>query len=330
MRTLTRAAPLLSRRLCLCAAGGGWCYDKTSCSKRSSDQRSSKKWVQSYSVDGVLDSEDPRWADANLAYVGYCTSDAYSGDAPTSSVGFAFMGRSVVDAVFADLVAREGLGAAPGTDVLYSGCSAGARGAMFNGDRVGAFLAAALGDNLRTFRLLLDSAFYVDLEPFDASLPSLMYITAHAYDLANMAATAMPDCAAVYAGDEAWKCFFGMYALPFVKSSYFLNAFLYDSYQLTQKDGIPGKPKTPAETAYVESFRNLTHTYAALDVPATGAFAVTLPACHLHCFTQSLKWRTLAVDGFTAERAVVGWYYRDAAVPRHLEDSCDGYNCGSC
>ena len=286
--------------------------------------------MTTYTVDGILDSSDARWADANLAYVGYCTSDAYSGDAPTSSVGFAFNGRHVVDAVFADLVAREGLGAAPGTDVLYSGCSAGARGAMFNGDRVGAYLAATLGANLRTFRLLLDSAFYVDLEPYDAALPSLMFITQSAYALANMAATAMPDCAAVYTGADAWKCFFGQYALPFVKSSYFLNAFLYDSYQLTQKDGIPGKPKNKAETAYVESFRNLTHTFAGLDVPATGPFAATLPACHAHCFTQSLKWGTLTVGGHTAEDAVVGWYYRDSSVPRHLEDDCAGYNCGSC
>ena len=56
--------------------GGGWCYDKSSCSKRSSEQKSSSKWPKTYAADGIFDASDPRISEANLIYVGYCTSDA--------------------------------------------------------------------------------------------------------------------------------------------------------------------------------------------------------------------------------------------------------------
>ena len=63
----------------------------------------------------VFESTDARLADANLVYVGYCTSDAYAGAVSTSSVGFAFQGRAVVAAVMADLVAARGMGNVSGT-----------------------------------------------------------------------------------------------------------------------------------------------------------------------------------------------------------------------
>lgn len=199
-------------------SGGGFCYDSASCKKRSVDQRSSRKWTQTVDMDGIFAATDPRLADANLVYVGYCTSDSYFGNATADETpfGYNFLGSEVVAAVFDDLVTNRGLGGDAGTQVLYTGCSAGARGAMFHANAVGATLRARLGDNLARYGVLLDSAFYVDIQPFDASLPSLMSLIQSSAAMTQAASVAMPACAEAYPGDDVWKCFYGQYALPFV------------------------------------------------------------------------------------------------------------------
>ena len=309
--------------------GGGWCYDSVSCKKRSPDQRSSKKWAAIYDAAGLFDATDPRFAEANLVYVGYCSSDAYAGNGTVSDFGFSFAGRAIVRAVFDDLMAEQGLGAKAGTQVMYGGCSAGARGALFNADDVSAQLTAALGAKLTRFGALLDSMFYVEIEPFDASLPSLMYITEQATLMTGAVSRMMPACAAAYpAAADAWKCFFGSYALPYLQSDYLMNSFLYDSYQL-DKNGATGTPKGK-QVAYDEDFRNLTQTFAHLDVTGAGNAAV-LPACHKHCNTLTgSTWSTLTVDGHSLEASVASWFFKDASVPVFLEETCAGYNCGQC
>lgn len=309
--------------------GGGWCYDSSSCSKRSSDQKSSKAWAATYNAAGIFESTDPRFRDANLVYVGYCTSDAYAGTVDTSSVGFAFRGRAVVTAVIDDLVTNRGLGNVSGTHVLYGGCSAGARGAMFNTDDVWAQLKKALGKNLARYGALLDSGFYQEIEPYDSSLPSLMYITQQAAALQGSASGAMPACAAAYPGADIWKCFYGKYTVPFITSPFFLHQFLYDSYQL-DKNGATGTPKG-TQVAYDEEFRNLTHTFARVDTDAasTKDLAVTLPACHKHCNTLTGNtWSTLTTQGVSLEAAVASWFFGDGTAPAYLEDTCKGYACG--
>ena len=326
-----KASPSGSHDWVVHMEGGGWCYDKATCAKRSSDQKSSKNWVSTYSAAGIFESTDARLKNANLVYVGYCTSDAYAGAVTSSPVNFAFMGRAVVKAVFDDLMATQGLGNVSGTRVLYGGCSAGARGAMFNADAVGAQLTGALGANLVRYGTLLDSGFYQDIEPYDAALPSLMYITQQATALQGSAPFALPACAEKYPGDDLWKCFYGSYLVPFLSHPFFLHQFLYDSYQL-DKNGATGTPKG-AQVAYDEAFRNLTHTYAALDFAAsavaTGDKAATLPACHKHCNTLTGNtWSTLTTQGVPLEKAVAAWFSKDAGVDDYLEDSCKGYACG--
>ena len=323
--------PRIPRRLCA-RQGGGWCYDATSCKKRSPDQRSSKNYPPTYAAEGIFEATEPRLRDANLVYVAYCTSDAYLGNGTVSDFGFHFAGRAVVRAVFDDLVAEQGLGATAGTQVLYGGCSAGARGALFNGDAVRAQLDTSLGARLTRFGTLLDSMFYVEIEPFDASLPSLMQITEQATALTGAVDGAMPDCLAAYpAAGDAWRCFYGQFALPFLKADFIMLAFLYDSYQL-DKNGATGTPKSKAQIAYDESFRNLTRTFAKLDVADVGRNAAVLPACHRHCDTLTgAFWSTLTVDGFSLEQAVTSWFFGDGgSVPAYLEEACEGYNCGQC
>jgi len=161
--------------------GGEWCYDEPTCRARPSQLSSSKDWSKSKSLEGLFDSTDPRLKGANLIYVPYCSSDAYIGNlsAERCPFGFNFMGRAIVEAVWKEAV-RRGLGAREGTEVLYGGCSAGARGAMFNLDFVAQWLHANVGEKVSRFGGLLDSCFWIDIDPL-VTKSSLSKITQRVY-----------------------------------------------------------------------------------------------------------------------------------------------------
>ena len=84
------------------------------------------------------------------------------------------------------------------------------------------------------------------------------------YAIANVQTTADPVCQRYFAS-AAWKCIFGEYALPLVRSPYLLHAYLYDEYQIAYDLGIPfaARPSTQEQLDFAERFRNHT-TEAAL------------------------------------------------------------------
>lgn len=87
-------------------------------------------WPLSQALGGIFDDDPKRspLATANKVYVGYCSSDAWSGDIAAEDVpfGFAFRGQRNVEGTFQTLISEYDLGAARGTRVLFGGCSAGA------------------------------------------------------------------------------------------------------------------------------------------------------------------------------------------------------------
>ena len=199
-------------------AAGYWCVDAASCSGRAAnepDEVSSNGWPATVEAGGVFsrDGSQNPWAAAQMVYVAYCSSDAWFGDAEAFSMQF--RGQAILAAVLADLQAQRGLGA--GGQMLFGGCSAGARGVMAHLDNVAAALPGV------TVRGLIDSGLWVDAEPADASTTeSLMMQTQQVYAFANAGALIPAACAAAYPGAE-WKCLFGQYRMPFVTTPYFLN-----------------------------------------------------------------------------------------------------------
>ena len=136
------------------------CYDPLSCSERRKDLpylTSSKfpngdpRWPVVVHMTGIFsfDPERNPLAGANLVQIGYCSSDAWVGNIgaqqattlkQTKNVagtdGWAFQGQRIIEATLATLSTHFAFGAMPKTRLLFGGCSAGARGAMFNLDYV--------------------------------------------------------------------------------------------------------------------------------------------------------------------------------------------------
>ena len=189
---------------------------------------SSSSWSQQESLSGIFEPGPSNpYSGANFVYIFYCSSDAWIGDVGASAAtgGFAFRGQKIIAATIADLVATKGLTSA--ADVVFGGCSAGARGATVMLDYVGAMLPQ--GARLRG---LLDSGLWVDVEAPDTDAVTLQEQTQQAYAMIQPQAVIPSECAAQYSGAEAWKCIYASYRLPFVKTKYIINAAQFDSFAM--------------------------------------------------------------------------------------------------
>ena len=284
---------------------------------------------------GIMNASAPLLRDANLVYLAYCTSDAWIGDAarPFSSLDFRFRGREYIDATLATLAADFGFGATAGTQLLWTGCSAGARGALFNTYRVAERVRAMAGANLKKFGALYDSAFWIDEPPLVASVESFMDEARGAYSAFNVSAPGVldPACVAAHAGADAWKCLYGEYAVATVAEPFLLHSFQYDLFQLGVDEDLHGRaPQSADELAYAEGFRNNTRTAAARDViaPAREGTAALLPACFRHCNTGGSTFTTATTNGVSLEDATVSWFSGSGAAPQFIVEDCEGLNCG--
>jgi hypothetical protein len=155
-----------------------------------------------------------------MVFVKYCSSDSWFGDAPasTSTFGFAFRGSRIVTATIAAMVANNGLGASGGQErLLFGGCSAGGRGVLTNLDAV----AAAAPANVQVSGML-DAAAWVDVQPI---IPNMLTLQEMTQDLYGFTSPPIPaNCAAQYAGADAWMCLWPSTRLQFIQTPYFLNA----------------------------------------------------------------------------------------------------------
>ena len=239
--------------------GGDWCYSPETCAARakaSPNLVSSKGWPETKTVGGIFGSNDTRLSSSNQIYLMYCSSDGYAGNSDNkNAAGFYFRGKEIVRAVIADLAQRHGLGSLNYAEFIFSGCSAGARGALFNAAAVAKQL---LPLNVGRFGVLLDSAYWQDVLPSPAK-ESFAQQAAAVYSLTNASGTIDPACAAVYSGANGWKCLFGQYAVPTLKQPFLLHQYQYDLFQLGY-DLSASPPTTPAQLAYAEMFRNSTRS----------------------------------------------------------------------
>lgn len=313
--------------------GGGWAYNADTCKSRSTDLMSSKDWQATVSQSGIFESQDSRLAKMNLIYVPYCSSDGWSGSTQSNNneCGFYFNGHDIVTAVIQEVVKTHNLGSNSGTRVMYGGCSAGARGALFNIDRVEALLNTLVpSGNIEFFGGLLDSCLWVDLPQLSSAKDeSFQNQTRAVVALANATASIPSECAKKF--PELWQCLFGEYRLPFTKSNYFLHSFQYDLFQLQGDTGVAIPNSTPEQLAYDESFRNRT-VFTVNDetiYPKKPGSAALLPACFKHCNTQTSTFSTLKTNGVSLEMAVSSWFYETKLVPQYIVETCKGFNCGS-
>lgn len=325
--------------------GGGWCFSATSCAERcgtpsapktGSSLCSSRAWGDTTSEEGLFAPASSGLADANKVFVRYCTSDGHMGNA--TQFGWQFRGGVVVASVIADVVRRHGLGSGVGgrQDLLvFGGGSAGARGAMVHLDYVPEMLGARAAAHV-TVRGFLDSPLWLDEAPFRAGTTSLANTTVAVHGYAEVSHLGT-RCAAANPGADGWRCLFGQYRMPLVRTPYLLVASQYDAFQLGWNVGH--EPASAPEKAYAEAFAARTVALvrslrAAWPASRQSPNAVYSWACYNHC-------TSLTGAGFNTDKCGPLATTMDAALQQTLAlqphdgsdfewiDTCDGFACST-
>ena len=259
---------------------------------------SSLTWKESFSQGGIFEDNPKKspLAGANRVFVTYCSSDSWIGDG--ENYGFQFRGARIVSAVLASLVSVHGMGnAGPGEKLVFGGCSAGGRGAMYNLDYIPGILAG-LGATEVTTVGLMDAALWIDIDPMLPSITSQQCQTAAMANMSNATARMGATCLAAYPGIESWKCLYGQYRAPFVVTPYLLQASQDDVFQIEiniNAGGAKLPPSTPADFAFAAEIqsacRAVVETLPTSSQRDSGIFS---PSCFHHCVTDAEARRDLA------------------------------------
>ena len=132
-------------------------------------------------------------------------------------------------------------------------------------------------------------------------------------------------CAAQFTGQDAWKCMWPSYRLPYVTTNYFLNAAQFDAFQIMYDTNNLDSTyccETPQEQQWVEQFQ--TQTLALFQqIPSTNV--VFSSACFVHCLSSNADYWEFTVNGVSLMQAMSEWYFSN--TPTNVIESCTGWDC---
>lgn len=230
--------------------GGGYCSDDTACRTRWRSLRqymSSNDWVPfDFSTQGIVSSSSI-FSQSNRVNLRYCSSDLWTGghvgifDAQNPPPGrtripvsdWHFRGAAIVEAAIDDLF-RFGLGDAQ--TVLVVGASAGGFGVMSNIDRYAAEIQARIPGV--TVRGIADAGWLYPAIPFSGPLTLAHDLLTEAMNNWEGQDGINQDCRAALGPDEAWRCYLGGAAGPFIRSELLVMEHQVDAFMLQQFGGV--------------------------------------------------------------------------------------------
>ena len=234
--------------------GGGFCtaldipsLGTTSCADRANtDLGSSLKWPPTacgksgsggsfgVSSGGILSDDptiNPYAFDYNLAFFGYCSGDAFTGNQPeplnvtqrnANGAQVWLRGAANMDAALDYLIKNKGMGKAD--LVIVSGCSAGGTSVYLHLDHVAAALPGV------TVKGLADAGFVLNLEGENGK----NYTHDRFFNGSQLWAppgglSSNAACTAAHSGaTDAWMCLAPQYVYPFITTPVFILAAEYD------------------------------------------------------------------------------------------------------
>lgn len=294
-----------------------------------------------------------------FASTGYCSSDAWQGDAAATedTGGIAFRGQRIVRATFAALAAQHGLGTSylKGGDpdrVLLAGGAAGGRGAMLLLDHVPTWLTSFAGvkEGAVTVQGLFDAALWLAVQPLGSPVgsTSLAFQVQRSVALFNSTTLIAPKCLAKYpVATVQWQCLFPATALQFVATPYLLAQPQFDKRQLGFD--LHGDQPPFAATSQQATFAvQLAAALRTASAPAlAGSNALFSAACYKAATTltpqlwgvraQALSPQPASTIGhgppgaMTLSEVINAWFFGSGVGPAvSAEDTCStGFACGA-
>ncbi|EKX42944.1 hypothetical protein GUITHDRAFT_110990 [Guillardia theta CCMP2712] len=176
-------------------------------------------------------------------------------------------------------------GLSKGHTLIFGGCSAGGRGAMFNLEYLPEFIPQ--GVKIAGF---FDSPMWVDMEPLDAGAVSFQTQTAAVFKMTNAQSRMGTRCASIYTKEsEQFKCLFGEYRAPTIDLPFLVAA---SHFQIRSNTGV-SPPYDADQLAYVERFRQrVQQAMMRLNVSHVASFAYS---CYGHCISEGKTFWTQQV-----------------------------------
>eukprot|EP01060_Flectonema_neradi_P027411 TRINITY_DN3701_c3_g1_i1.p1 TRINITY_DN3701_c3_g1~~TRINITY_DN3701_c3_g1_i1.p1 ORF type:complete len:380 (+),score=54.75 TRINITY_DN3701_c3_g1_i1:70-1209(+) len=306
--------------------GGGWCWDLESCQERQKSAPSlmtSSHFATTVTKTGVFDDDEDLnpMATANMIYVPYCSSDGWMGDG--TSDNYTFAGQKVIEAVLKTLSDQPYfMGSTPGETLLFSGCSAGGRGAMVNLDYIPQIVPQFPPSSITG---MLDSALYINIQPY-ANVTSLANQTINVFTYANCTNRVVGSaCGEKYSGQDSWKCLFGQYKMPTLQQRHVINAAQYDSYQMTVDEGSPLSQYTEAQKQYAENVLRKTMREVVLNNITNNIIST---ACFRHCTSESETFWSITTSNVSFSATLRSFVNNPLKGNKWVGNCTTGINCG--
>ena len=328
--------------------GTSWCYSAESCFSLAfwhPETMSSTGWPKSRALGGLFHpnpSKNP-FAGANMAYVGYCSGDAFLGSANQSAATvdatYHFQGRRILKAVFTKMVAA-GLGQPYRINneeavhrILLAGGGAGGVGVMLNMDLILTWLVGmgVLPSNVQV-QALLDASAWAPLPPPNPGVTSVVNAAAAALGYLNVTMEQLSAGCLAANTARSYMCLFAEFRLPYAKTPYLLYAPQFDKRQLMY--GLGGPVVRPLPTVAGEYATALQASTLALLPGVRGtANAAFSPAClkgpaALHSTLWGMRAAGKGEQPQSLRDVLEAWMYANGTGVV-VADSCAGFACGT-
>jgi len=244
--------------------GGAWCWNKENCEERWSSSRSlmsSKSWATQLSIGGLFDESavnNPDWYSASKVFIGYCSSDSFSGNrsASPSTGNWHFKGKAILRAVIQDLLSKTGLSNAQ--EVLFSGCSAGGSAVFANLDYAASLLPHKAN---RVFKGHADAGWFLLTKPM-TNIPA-PYQVIFTEGIQLWGGIANEECTKTE--KETWKCYLGQFVHKYLKTPVLVFEETEDQVQLWRNQATA--PWNKEKLDYVQYFRQHDQYFGRFTTP---------------------------------------------------------------
>lgn len=280
----------------------------------------------------------------------YCDGGSLAGDSKVTYMNrtLYFHGKRNRDSLIRTLLTKYGMSSA--TDVLISGCSAGALGVFLGIDQIADIIRAA-NPRIRV-RGLADSGFFMEFarpnityyvdgynSPVVDGQLNFVKAMSHMYNFMNISSGTHPDCVRAFSNGS--QCMFAAHVLPFVRTPIFIFQSKFDSWQ-----GIRVLGDLTNDYALINMFGSLIRQTLlnALQASLNTSHAVFLDACSHHCSSCSEVgnhniWNSNMItaigSAYNAGQTFASWFDRTnaslAPATKHEVYEQNGtYPCHSC
>jgi hypothetical protein len=248
-----------------------------------------------------------------VGYIGYCSSDLFSGTSPAddNEVGRNFLGNYILWNAIEALLTSHELDQA--SEILITGMGGSAQALFAQVDDLTDQLRAGLNDPNISIRALSDSGWRTDREPYDPTRASCDNVTDSNQCTFKAGITVgidlwQPEYPSIcQAFNFTWECFFPHYFFTNVETDMFVFIYEYDWAQ-TSTDGANLNGSDVDALAYEQDEAQALIENEILPSVTSGFF----PGCWNHEIINTADIYTVSLNNQSFYEALTAWWLYDA------------------